>query len=85
MAAGKPILGVLESGSEVRCLIEDTQGGLCCEPGDYDQVEENIRWFIDHAGSEEMENMGITSGKNLERNLTKTVSVQKYTEQILKL
>lgn len=42
MAAAKPILGVLESGSEVRCLIEDTNGGLCCEPGEYDKVEENI-------------------------------------------
>ena len=42
MAASKPILGVLESGSEVRCLIEDTHGGLCCEPGEYNKVEENI-------------------------------------------
>ena len=42
MAAAKPILGVLESDSEVRCLIEDTHGGLCCEPGEYDKVEENI-------------------------------------------
>lgn len=42
MAASKPILGVLESGSEVRCLIEDTHGGLCCEPGEYDKVEKNI-------------------------------------------
>ena len=85
MAAGKPILGVLESGSEVRCLIEDTQGGLCCEPGDYDQVEENIRWFIDHAGSEEMNKMGSRGRENLEKNLTRNVSVQKYAEEILKL
>ena len=42
MAASKPILGVLEIGSEVRCLIEDTHGGLCCEPGEYDKVEENM-------------------------------------------
>ena len=54
MAASKPILGVLESGSEVRCLIEDTHGGLCCEPGEYDKVEENIRWFIDNAGNSEL-------------------------------
>ena len=48
MAASKPILGVLESGSEVRCLIEDTHGGLCCEPGEYDKVEENIRLSLIH-------------------------------------
>ena len=85
MAASKPILGVLESGSEVRCLIEDTRGGLCCEPGEYDKVEENIRWFIDNAGSEELKAMGARSRENLEKNLTRNVSVQKYAEEILKL
>lgn len=84
-AAGKPVIGVLESGSEVRCLIEDTRGGLCCEPGEYDQVEKNIRWFIDNAGSNEIKDMGIRSRDNLEKNLTRDVSVRKYAEEILKL
>ena len=44
MAAAKPILGVLESGSEVRCLIEDTQGGLCCEPGEPFEHNRHIKW-----------------------------------------
>ena len=85
MAAGKPILGVLESGSEVCCLIEDTQCGLCCEPRDYDQVEENIRWFIAHAGSEEMNQMGSRGREYLEKKLTRNVSGRKYAEEILKL
>ena len=84
-AAGKPVIGVIESGSEVRCLIEDTHGGLCCEPGEYDQVEKNIRWFIDNAGSNEIKDMGIRSRDNLEKNLTRDVSVRKYAEEILKL
>lgn len=84
-AAGKPVIGVLESDSEVRCLIEDTHGGLCCEPGEYDQVEKNIRWFIDNAGSNEIKDMGIRSRDNLEKNLTRDVSVRKYAEEILKL
>lgn len=84
-AAGKPVIGVLESGSEVRCLIQDTHGGLCCEPGEYDQVEKNIRWFIDNAGSSEIKDMGIRSRDNLEKNLTRDVSVRKYAEEILKL
>lgn len=84
-AAGKPVIGVLESDSEVRCLIEDTHGGLCCEPGEYDQVEKNIRWFIDNAGSSEIKDMGIRSRDNLEKNLTRDVSVRKYAEEILKL
>lgn len=83
--AGKPVLGVLESGSEVRCLIEDTYGGLCCEPGEYDKVEKNIRWFIENAGSDEIVQMGVRSRENLEKNLTRDVSVRKYADEILKL
>ena len=79
------MIGVLESGSEVRCLIQDTHGGLCCEPGEYDQVEKNIRWFIDNTGSSEIKDMGIRSRDNLEKNLTRDVSVRKYAEEILKL
>ena len=85
MAAAKPILGVLESGSEVRCLIEDTECGFCCEPGEYDKVEENILWFIDNAGNSELKAMGARGRENLEKNLTRNVSVRKYAEEILKL
>lgn len=85
MAAAKPILGVLELGSEVRCLIEDIHGGLCCEPGEYDKVEENIRWFIENAGKDELKTMGSRSRENLEKNLTRNVSVRKYAEEMLKL
>ena len=77
-SAARPVIGVLESGSEIRCIIEDTKGGLCCEPGEYDKVKENIRWFIDNAGSEELKAMGARSRENLEKNLTRNVSVQKY-------
>ena len=84
-AASKPVIGVLESGSEIRCLIEETKGGLCCEPGEYDKVEENIQWFIKNADSVELKIMGIRSRKNLEKNLTRNVSVQKYAEEILQL
>ena len=83
-SAARPVIGVLESGSEIRCLIEDTKGGLCCEPGEYDKVEENIRWFIDNAGSEELKAMGARGRKNLEKNLTRNVSVRKYAEEIKK-
>lgn len=84
-AAAKPVLGVLESGSEIRCLIEDTHSGFCCEPGEYDKVEENIYWFIDNAGNSELKAMGARGRENLEKNLTRNVSVRKYAEEILKL
>lgn len=84
-ACGKPILGVLEPGAEVRLLIEETRGGLVTEPGDYEAVEKNIRWFIENAGSEELTRMGKNSQENLVKNLTKDVSVEKYKKVILEL
>lgn len=83
-AAGKAVLGVLEEGSEIRCLIEETQGGLCCEPGDYKQVEKNIQWFIDHADGAEIAEMGMRGHDYLIANLTREKSVKKYAEEILK-
>lgn len=40
---------------------------------------------MDYAGSEELKAMGARSRENLEKNLTRNVSVQKYAEEILKL
>lgn len=84
-AVAKASLSVLESGSEIRCIIEETEGGLCSEPGDYKGVEHNIQWFIDNAGTEKVIAMGERSRENLVKNLTRDVSVKKYAEEILKL
>lgn len=74
----KPILGVLESGSEIRMILEETRSGLVCEPGDYEQVERNIQWFIDNAGKKDVAEMAQRGHDNLLKNLTKYVSIQKY-------
>ena len=82
-AAGKPILGVLEKDTEVRLLIEETRGGLVSNPGDYEAIEKNIKWFIDNSDSKELEDMGQRGRKYLEENLTKYISIKKYKEEIL--
>lgn len=84
-AAGKPVLGVLEENSEIRLIIEETNGGLLSNPEDYKSIEENIKWFINNANSEELKNMGKRSRVYLEQNLTKEISINKYKEEILKL
>lgn len=84
-AAGKPILGVLEKNTEIRLLIEETNGGLISEPNDYEQIEKNIIWFINNANSEELQNMGKRSREYLEQNLTKDISINKYKEEILNI
>lgn len=85
MAAGKPMIGVLESGTEVRGLIEECNCGKCCEPGDYIEVADIIRWYIENANSGEVKEMGANGRKHLEEKLTRDVSVRKYAEEILKL
>lgn len=82
-AVGKPILGVLEKDTEIRSLIEETQGGLCCEPGEYEYIEKNIRWFIENANDLELIDMGKRSRENLENNMTRAISVSKYAHEIL--
>ena len=84
-AVGKPILGVLEENTEIRLLIEETNGGLISNPEDYDSIEKNINWFIENANSEELKSMGKRSRKYLEENLTKDISINKYEKEILKI
>ena len=82
---GKPVLAVLEKGSEIQMLIDEIGCGKCSEPGDYDTVEENIRWFIENAGSEEVAAMRQHGHEYLLNNLTKDISIQKYIDEIQKL
>lgn len=85
MAVGKPVLGVMESGSEARILIEKTECGLVCEPEDYDSVKRNLRWFISNAGTENLYEMGNKGHDKLVKDLTKTAAISKYKRAILKL
>ena len=84
-AIAKPILGVMEHGAEVQLLVEETEGGLCSEPGDYETTEKNIRWFIDNSGSGKVIAMGKNGHDNLVKNLTKDISVKKYEKAIVEV
>lgn len=81
-AVGKPVLGVLEKGSEVRLIIEECKCGLVSEPGDYAKVEENIRWFIKNECLIESSAMGKSAHDFLKENLTKDISIVKYEKVI---
>lgn len=84
-ASAKPVLGVLEKETEIRMLIEETNCGLVCEPGDYQQIEKNIRWFIDNANNDEIQTFGRNGHSYLMKNLTKDISINKYTNAIRSL
>lgn len=81
-ACGKSVLAVLEKDSEIRCIIEETNSGLCSEPGDYAAMEENIKWFIRNAGTGKVVEMGKRNRENLENKLTREISIKKYMKAI---
>ena len=81
-SSARPVLGVLEYGSEIRMIIEETGCGLVCEPEEYGAVETNIQWFIDNAGSGKVVEMGMKGRTYLEEHLTKEISIQKYIDAI---
>ena len=83
MAAGKPVLGILEKGSEARLIVEEAGCGISVDPGDYKAIESLIHTFIEMRGSVRLEEMGKRGRDYLEEHLTKEVSIKKYLDEIL--
>lgn len=83
MAAGKPVLGILEEGSEARLIVEDAGCGISVIPGDYDAIENLIQSFIDMRGTAQLTEMGKKGREYLVDYLTKDVSIKKYQDEIL--
>ena len=83
MAAGKPVLGVLDKGSEARLIVDECNCGLCTEPGNYDEIYKKIDFILNN--KEEIKRLGINGRNYLESNLTKDVSINKYKNTIVSL
>lgn len=93
MAAGKPVLGILEKGTEARTIIEESQCGLSVDPGNYEEIKGLIRYFIDTKDDREatyqgrdtiaQSKMGANGRSYLEKHLTKDISIEKYYQHII--
>lgn len=83
MAVGKPVLGVLDKGSEARIIVEECNCGVCIEPGNYKEISNNIKYILNN--KELIKSLGENGRKYLEVNLTKDVSISKYKDTILSL
>ena len=81
----KPVLGVLERGSEIERLISEIGCGKISEPGDYLAFEESVNWFINHSSDEEINEMGKKGYKYMQLNLSKDQSISKYKKTIMNL
>ena len=85
MAAGKPVLGVLDKGSEARLIIEESNCGYVTEPGNYEEVENIITRFIDERETNKQVEASNNGRKYLVNHLTKQISIKKYIEEIRNL
>lgn len=83
LAAGKPILGVLEEDSEARLIIEETKCGYVTEPGNYEEVELILERFFNEKDSSTLIGMSKSGRDYLVQNLTKGVSINKYKNEIV--
>ena len=82
MAAGRPVLGVLEEGAEARLIIEEANCGYVTDPGNYNQIEKIIRKFIYEKETPNFKQMCENGRDYLVGNLTKDVSINKYISEI---
>lgn len=81
MATGKPVLGVLDKGSEARLIVDECNCGVCTEPGNYNEIYNKIEYILNN--KEKVKSLGQNGRKYLEMNLTKEVSINKYKNTIL--
>ncbi|UVI31613.1 glycosyltransferase family 4 protein [Paenibacillus spongiae] len=84
MAAGKPILGVLEEGSEAYRLIVESQCGLVAEPQDYREIIKQLKKLYNRNGMELM-NCGLQGRKYLDQHLRRNISLEKYRELLISI
>lgn len=81
-ACGKPVIGVLEVGSEIHSTISEISNGYLSEPGDYNSLKKNIQLALE---SEDLEKMGLRGYTHFINNLTKEKSLSKYKKAIEEL
>lgn len=84
MATGKPMVGVLEGGSEIRCIIEDADCGVCINPETYTDIENSISYFLNE-NIVNLKELGKNGRVYLEKNLSKKTSINKYEQEICSL
>ncbi|ALC82637.1 MULTISPECIES: glycosyltransferase family 4 protein [Bacillus] len=84
MAAGKPVLGVLEQESEVQMLIDKSNCGVVSEPQDYSGIIEKINYLY-KMKREELSDLGFNGRNYLEQYLKREISINKYRTVLKKI
>lgn len=81
MAAGKPVLGVLEQGSEAEMLIKGSNCGVVVEPQNYNEIISKIEELYE-LEKEELTTIGLNGRDYLDQHLKREISINKYRETL---
>ncbi|TPF15946.1 glycosyltransferase family 4 protein [Priestia megaterium] len=82
IAAGKPIIGALEKGTEARLIVEETNCGYVTEPGNYNEIQNLLERFLNEKDTILPTEMSERGRTYLVKNLTKDVSIKRYIKEI---
>ncbi|UXH43197.1 glycosyltransferase family 4 protein [Rossellomorea vietnamensis] len=77
MAAGKPILGVLEKDSEAEILISKSNSGHVVEPQDYEGIIEKVEYYY-QMDKADLKILGDNGRDYLDKYLKRDISINKY-------
>lgn len=81
LAAGKPVIGVLEEGSESRNLIDKSNCGFIISPFDYSCLENTLHKIL-LTSNDELDKLGKNGYDYFLKNLLKEMSINKYKQEI---
>jgi len=76
LAIGKPMIGILEKGSEARTIIEEANCGICVEPGDYREIAKCFEFVIKN--QELLSQWGKNAREYYVKNFSKKKSIEMY-------
>lgn len=78
MAVGRPVLGILENGSEAQMIIKESGCGVVVEPTMYDAVKSTLDQILNDKNG--FRNKGANGRMYLEKHLSMIDSIKKYAE-----
>lgn len=84
MGAGKPVLGVLEVGSEAHRIIQESGCGVVVEPQQYEAVARAVRQFYTIERNQ-LDAFGMNGRAYLEEHLRRDLSLNRYKQLLLSM
>jgi len=81
LAVAKPVLAVLEEGTEARNVVEKTRCGMAASPGEYDEIARIIEWAA-ALSDEELIAAGRRGYDCMSQNYTCEIALRKYRNEI---